>query len=589
MAVAKTPNNVVTFKGIGVSPGIVIGKAFLLDRWKIRTEKINLTNEQIKKEINRFQKAILLSKQQLAAVKERLLKEVEDKTYGSIIDVHLMILSDDALVKAAEEMIQQEKVNAEWALDQVLKKFTAIFDAIGDAYLKERKTDIEHVAERVKRNLVGEEAKGIAEITKDVVVVAHDLTPVDTIHMQKSKVKGFATDLGGRTSHTAILARSLEIPAVVALGNICSSVQPGDAIIIDGIEGTVIVNPSKEIFTQYLEKQRQYVYYEKELLKLKDLAAETLDGYRIELAANIEFPEEVPSVIEHGAEAVGLYRTEFLYLDRISLPTEEEQFQAYKKLTLQLAPRCAVIRTLDIGGDKINPELPREIEPNPVLGLRAIRYSLKREDILREQLRAILRASAYGPLRMMLPLISGIAELRTVKAIIAQEQENLRRSNIAFDERMEIGVMIEVPSAAMLTDLLAKECDFFSIGTNDLIQYSIAIDRGNRQVAYLYEPLHPAVLRTIKMVVSAAHNEGIWVGMCGEMAGDPLCTPILLGLEIDELSMNAVSIPTIKRIVRNISRKEAADITYRALSLPTAKEVETYVVSEMAQRFPDIF
>ncbi len=576
-------------KGIGVSPGIVIGKAFLLDRWKVRVDRSTVPSKQVPKEIERFQKAVELSRQQLTKVKERLLQEVEDKTYSSIIDVHLMILADDALIQATADYIKDEQVNAAWALEQILRRFTSIFDAIGDPYLKERKTDIEHVAERIKQNIGGYETKSLAEVSEDMIVIAHDLTPVDTIHMHKGNIKGFATDLGGRTSHTAIIARSLEIPAVVALGNICNQVQPGDAIIIDGNDGVVIINPSKEIFTQYLEKQRKYIYYEKELLKLKDLPSDTIDGYRLELAANIEFPEEIPSVIEHGAEGVGLYRTEFLYLERNKPPTEEEQFQAYKKLALQLTPKAAVIRTLDIGGDKVDSHMHMEIEPNPVLGLRAIRYSLKREDLLRDQIRAILRASAYGHLRMMLPLVSGITELRAVKVILAEEQKLLRQKEVPFDEKMEVGVMIEVPSAAMVADLLAKECDFFSIGTNDLIQYYIAIDRGNRQVAYLYEPLHPAILRTIKMVVNAAHNEGIWVGMCGEMAGDPLCAPILLGLEIDELSMNAVSIPTVKRIIRSFRRKEAAAITFKALTLATAKEVEEYVVTEMAQRFPDLF
>ena len=577
------------YKGIGVSPGIVIGKAFLLDRRKVRVERLAIPGRELEKEVQRFQSAVRMSQEQLGRVRERLQQEVQDRTYSSIIDVHMMILQDDALVQAAVDLIRREKVNAEWALDQVLKRFTAIFDAIGDDYLKERKTDIEHVGERIKRNLAGDKGKSLTQIKEDVVVVAHDLTPVDTIHMHKGHVKGFVTDLGGRTSHTAIIARSLEIPAVVAMGDITGKVKPGDAIIVDGSSGVVVVNPSKEVFTQYLEKQRQYIYFEKELLKLRDLPAETLDGYRVELAANIEFPEEIPSVLEHGAEGVGLYRTEFLYLDRPQPPGEEEQFEAYKKLALNLSPAGAVIRTLDVGGDKVDKNWPHEVEPNPVLGLRAIRYSLKREDLLRDQLRAILRASAYGNLKIMLPLVSGVTELRTVKAILAGVKADLRKQKVPFNDNIQVGVMIEVPSAAMTADLLARECDFFSIGTNDLIQYYIAIDRGNRQVAYLYEPLHPAVLRTIKMVVNAAHNEGIWVGMCGEMAGDPLCAPILLGMEIDELSMNAVSIPTIKRIVRSIHRKEAAAITFKAMTLATAREVEEYVAAEMSQRFPDLF
>jgi phosphotransferase system enzyme I (PtsI) len=577
------------FKGIGVSPGIVIGSAFLVDRWKTKIKKTQIKKSEIKQETERFKRAVALSKEQLSLVKEKISREVKDKTYTYIIDVHLLILEDQALINKTVNLIKNERVNAEWALDQVLAHFASIFDGIDDEYLRERKIDIEHVGELIKKNLVGDMPRSIGEIKTDVVVIAHDLTPADTVHMQKGNVKGFATDLGGRTSHTSIMARSLEIPAVVALNNITSQVNNGDPIIVDGSEGVVIVKPTQKEFTRYLEKQRKFIYFEKELLKLRDLPAETQDGYRIELSANIEFPGEVRSILEHGAEGVGLYRTEFLYLNRPILPAEEEQYQTYKHLAEQLTPLMAIIRIMDFGGDKVDPHLNAEPETNPVLGLRAIRFALKREDLLRQQLRAILRASVYKNLRILLPLISGIGELRQVKQILDSVKENLRAQRIPFDEEIQIGVMIEVPSAAMTADLLAKECDFFSIGTNDLIQYYIAIDRGNQHVAYLYEPLHPAVLRTIKSVITAAHNEGIWVGMCGEMAGDPLCTMILLGLEIDELSMNAVSIPTVKRIVRSIRREEAAELTYQALTLPTAKEIELFVNREMARRFPDIF
>lgn len=577
------------FKGIGVSPGIIIGSAFLVDRWKMRIEKTSIKKSEVTKEVARFKHAVELSKEQMRAVKDKVSREVKDKTYTYIIDVHLLILEDQMLIDEAVQLIKKERVNAEWALDQVLIHFASIFDGIDDEYLRERKSDIEHVGERIKRNLAGDEPKSIAEIKTDVVVVAHDLTPADTMLMHKGKVKGFATDLGGRTSHTAIMARSLEIPAVVALDNISSQVKTGDSIIVDGSEGIVVVNPTQKEFTKYLEKQRKFVYFEKELLKLRDLPAETQDGYRVELSANIEFPEEVPSIIEHGAEGIGLYRTEFLYLNRPTLPGEEEQFETYRSLAEKLTPLTAIMRIMDFGGDKIDPHFNAEPETNPVLGLRAIRLALKREDLFRQQLRAILRASVYNNLRILFPLISGIEELRQAKKILESVKEKLRRGKVPFDEEIQVGVMIEVPSAAMTADLLAKECDFFSIGTNDLIQYCIAIDRGNQHVAYLYEPLHPAVLRTIKSVIAAAHHEGIWVGMCGEMAGDPLCTMILLGLEIDELSMNAVSIPTVKQIIRSIRREEAAELIYHVLTLTTAKEIEKFVNKEMGRRFPDIF
>jgi len=576
-------------RGIGVSPGIVIGKAFLVDRWKVKVQKSTIKKSEVKKEIARFRQAVEQARVQLERIKEKIAREVPDKTYTYIIDVHLLILADEMLINETIKLIQQERVNAEWALDQVLSHFANIFDAIDDQYLRERKSDIEHVGERIKRNLAGNEPHSISEIKEDVVIVAHDLTPADTVHMHKGNVKGFATDLGGRTSHTAIMARSLEIPAVVALGNITSQVKTGDPIIVDGTEGVVIIKPSREVFTKYLGKQRRFIYFEKELLKQRNLPAETKDGYCLELSANIEFPREISSILEHGAQGVGLYRTEYLYLDRPQLPTEEEQYIAYKTLAEQLRPYSAIIRIMDFGGDKVDPHLKVEPEDNPVLGLRAIRFALKREDLFRQQLRAILRASVYKNLRILFPLISGIGELRQAKEVLASVKQELRQEGIPFDEEIQVGVMIEVPSAAMTADLLAKECDFFSIGTNDLIQYYIAIDRGNKQVAYLYEPLHPAVLRTIKSVIAAAHNEGIWVGMCGEMAGDPLCTMILLGLEIDELSMNAISIPTVKRIIRSIKLEEATALTYKVLTLPTAKEIEKFVSREMARRFPDIF
>ncbi len=577
-------------KGIGVSPGIVIGNSFLVDRWRLKVERRHISKRKIAAEIARFKQAVALCEQQLLGIRERIAQQAKDKTYTYIIDVHLLILEDKELMSNTINLIKKEQVNAEWALCRVLAKFTAIFDNIGDRYLRERKGDIQHVGERIIINLAGDKPTTLAEIEGKAIVIAHDLTPADTAHMYKGKVTGFATDIGGKTSHTAIIARSLEIPAVVALENISSQIETGDPLILDGNEGIVIIKPSKEVFIEYNEKRQKYLYFERELHREKSLQAETIDGYRLEVAANIEFPQEITAVLDHGAEGIGLYRTEYLYLNRTSFPSEEEQFEAYKTLAMKISPYTAIIRTLDIGGDKINPSLGlTQREANPALGLRAIRLTLKQEQLLKGQLQAILRASAYGKLRILLPLVSGINELRVAKKILAEVKEQLQKENIPYDEEIELGVMIEVPSAAMTADQLAQECDFFSIGTNDLIQYLIAIDRGNEQVAYLYEPFHPAILRTVKSVIAAAHNEGIWVGMCGEMAGDPLCTPLLLGLEIDEISMNAVSIPLVKKIIRSITLEEAANITYKALTFATAEEVKGYVTQEMRYRFPFLF
>ncbi len=581
------------FSGLGVSPGIAIGRIHLIDHYRVRAERKAIPKDLLAAEEARFRDALNQAKTQLEKAKEKIVRDFKDKTHLLIIDAHISMLEDQTLIEAVTDIIQTDQINVEWALEQVLEQFSAAFDQMDNFYLRERKADIEQVGEEIKRALVGATAGSLSEIKEDTIVIAHDLTPADTVHMHKGKVKGFATDLGGRTSHTAIMARSLEIPAVVALGDISRKVKSGEPAIVDGINGLVIVNPTKEQFIQYAEKRNKYVYFERGLHKLRNLPAETRDGYRLEIAGNIEFPYEIPAILYHGAEGVGLYRTEFLYLDRppgqTQVATEEEQYQAYLRLVTELHPKFAVIRTMDFGGDKVGPHLGIEPEVNPVMGLRAIRFALKREDLLRQQLRAILRASIKGNLRILFPLVSGVIELRQAKAVLEDVKRELRRESALFDEAIQVGVMIEVPSAAMTVDLLAQECDFFSIGTNDLIQYMIAIDRGNERVAYLYEPFHPAILRTIKSVIASAHNQGIWVGMCGEMAGDPLCTLILVGLEIDELSMNAASIPTIKHLIRGVSLSEAAEVTYRALNLSTATEIEEYMTNELSGRFPDIF
>ncbi|MGA1844167.1 MAG: phosphoenolpyruvate--protein phosphotransferase [bacterium] len=576
-------------KGIPVSSGIGIGRAFLLDRRKIKVEKYPIKAEDVPREKERFHKALDMAKNQLLEIKENLIKELGDKGHAHIVDVHILILEDEMLINEAIKIVEQERVNAEWALRTVLSQFVNIFEGLEDTYLKERRSDIEHVGERILRNLVGKTIKNISELDQDVVVIAHDLSPADTAQMHKGKVIAFATDMGGRTSHTAITARSLEIPAVVGLENVSATVKTGDPVIVDGNEGLLVINPTPGEFRTYLDKQKHYKYIVSELLRLKDQPAETSDGYRVDLKANIEFFDEIPNLLARGAEGIGLYRTEFLYMNRKDLPTEEEHFQIYKRLAERISPYTAVIRTLDMGGDKIDSQLHATEEPNPVLGLRAIRFSLKHQDLFKLQLRAILRASAFGKLKILYPMISGISELRQANDILDSVKQELISKGIYFDEGIQVGAMIEIPSAAMTVDFLAKEVDYISIGTNDLIQYSIAIDRANEHVAYLYEPLHPAVLRSIKQCVVSAHSEGIRVAMCGEMAGDPLCTLILIGLGMDELSMNASSLPIIKKIIRSVRYQQAAEIVYRVMLLSSAPEIEEYVGKTMRRLFPEFF
>ena len=577
----------INLTGIGVSSGIAIGKVYLLDRVKVTYTPRYIRDEKVENEVARFKDAIEASRRQLLEVLDRI-PDGHSREFQHIIDAHLLILKDRMLYNDTIKEIEEKKINAEWALKILHEKLTRFFKSLNDEYLSERITDVDYVVERIMRNLVGKDEESLSGINEDVIVVAHDLSPADTAQMDRNVIKGFITDIGGKTSHTAIMARSLEIPAVLGLENVSKLVTSGDCIIVDANIGKVVINPTPERRIFYEEQSRKFQEKERGLLSLKELDSVTTDGYEIELHANIEMPHEIESTKEHGAQGIGLYRTEFIYLNRRNLPTEDEHFEVYRNVVENITPKVTTIRTFDLGGDRFLSPIDLAKEMNPAMGLRAIRFCLKEVDIFKDQLRAVLRASNYGPVRIMFPMISGVGEIRKTKEILEQAKEELKARGVPFDENIEIGSMMEVPSAMAIADLLAVEVDFFSIGTNDLIQYSLAIDRVNEHVNYLYEPLHPAVLRMIKGVVDSAHDNGIKVAMCGEMAGEPLYLPILIGLGLDELSMNSLSILRVKNILRNISYKECLEITKRAMSLSTAQEIGSYVSREMQERFPDI-
>ncbi|HTU03444.1 MAG TPA: phosphoenolpyruvate--protein phosphotransferase [Candidatus Sulfotelmatobacter sp.] len=576
------------YRGIGVSSGIAIGKALVVEKRRPHVKRETIGSAQVPAEVARLRAALDISRRQIQEVKERIVKEVGQQ-YGRIFDAHLLILEDRLLAEEATAYIHDHSVNAEYAVQQVLEPVRQAFSRIEDGYLRERRTDVDDVGDRVLRVLLGQRPSFPVQPAGDAIIFAHELSPSDTAQIQKDAILAVVSETGGRTSHSAIMARSLEIPAVVGVEHIWSQVGNQDTVIVDGTEGIVILSPDREILGHYHQRKQHLEYVGQALHKLGGLPAETQDGYRVQVTANIEFPAELPHALAHGADGVGLYRSEFLYLNRPDLPAEEEHFAVYRAVAAEMQPRPVVIRTLDFGGGKLASAVELASEENPSLGLRAIRLCLHKPDLFRLQLRAILRASAFGTLRIMYPMISGVAEVRAANAILEEAKQDLRRSGDAFDPEIQVGAMIEIPSAAVIADLLAHEVDFFSVGTNDLIQYALAIDRINEQVAYLYEPLHPAVLRMIRTVLNAAHNEGIHVSMCGEMAGDPLHALLLAGLGFDELSMAPAAIPLMKRIIRSVTYGQAADLAQRVFSCATAQEVEQLLRQEMRGRFPEYF
>ncbi|MBI4634566.1 MAG: phosphoenolpyruvate--protein phosphotransferase [Deltaproteobacteria bacterium] len=589
MITADKEKKTIVLKGIGVSPGVVTGKAYLFDRLEAQISFYKLDDPSlVSKEIKRYRNALRESERQLQGVKNKL-RHLEGVETLHILDVHITILKDKKFINQTLGHIKEMNVNAEWAVRMTIDKYREIFEKMEDEYLRGRFSDIQYVGQRILGNLAGKKRAPITEIGEGVIIIAADLSPADTAQMKIDKVLAFGTDIGGKTSHTAIVARSLEIPAVVGLESITRAVHTNDDIIIDGSAGLVIVNPDPEVLRRYEDKRKHFLDARQISLTDATLPAVTKDGFRVEIACNIEFVEEIPSAVIHGAEGIGLYRTEFIYINREQLPTEEEHLSFYRQVVGAAGLSWATIRTFDLGGDKFfsDPKLAKEM--NPQMGLRAIRFCLKEIELFKIQLRAIIRASAYGKVRVLFPMISGLEEIREAKRIFYEVKEGLLAEGVRLGDRMEIGVMVEVPSAVVIADELAKEVDFFSIGTNDLIQYALAIDRINDRVTYLYEPLHPAVLRLIERVAKIGHEAGIKVAMCGEMAGDPSYTLILLGLGLDELSMNPLAIPRVKKIIRGSNMEEGKELLKKVMAFQLAVDIRQFVEGYMQERFPEEF
>lgn len=556
--------------GIAASDGIAIAKAYRFVQPDLTFAKT--TVHDIEAEQKRLAAALAKAEQELIVIRQQTLEKFSAEE-AAIFEAHLLVVHDPELIGPINQKIADEAVNAEYALHEVTSMFVALFEGMDDEYMSARASDIKDVTNRILAHLLGVHIPNPSNINEQVIIVANDLTPSETAQLDRNYVLGFITDIGGRTSHSAIMARSLEIPAVVGAGVATTTIQDGDTIIVDGLTGQVLVNPSADVIADYQEKAQKYRVQQAEWSTLVNEQTVSKDGVHVELAANIGSPNDLDGVLRHGAEGIGLYRTEFLYMGRENLPSEEEQFTAYKTVLEGMKGKPVVIRTLDIGGDKHLPYLPLQEEMNPFLGHRAIRLCLDQQELFRTQLRALLRASVYGNLKIMFPMIATIQEFRAAKAILLEEKEKLIAGGIAVGSSIEVGMMVEIPSTAVMADIFAKEVDFFSIGTNDLIQYTMAADRMNEKVSYLYQPYNPAILRLIQMVIKAAYQEQKWVGMCGEMAGDEHAVPLLLGLGLDEFSMSATSILKTRALLKQLSVPEMQTLATEALQLATAEEV----------------
>ncbi len=567
-------------KGIAASDGVAIAKAYLLVEPDLSFSQE--TTDQPEQEIQKFNDALKNSKIELTKIRNNAEEQLgADK--AAIFDAHLLVLDDPELINPIEEKIKNDKASAPHALTEVSQNFISIFESMDNEYMKERAADIRDVSKRVLAHLLGVELPNPSIIDESVVIVGHDLTPSDTAQLNKQYVQGFVTNIGGRTSHSAIMSRSLEIPAVVGTKSITESVEQGDMVIIDGLTGDVIIDPTEDELKAYQHKRESFFADREALKQLRDEPSKTKDGQHVELAANIGTPNDLPGVKDNGAEGIGLYRTEFLYMGRDTMPSEDEQFEAYKKVLQEMNGKRVVVRTLDIGGDKELPYLNLPKEMNPFLGYRAIRLCLDQPEIFRPQLRALLRASTYGKLNIMFPMVATIKEFRDAKALLLEEKENLKQEGVEVSDDIELGIMVEIPSTAALADVFAKEVDFFSIGTNDLIQYTMAADRMSERVSYLYQPYNPSILRLVKQVIEASHKEGKWTGMCGEMAGDETAIPLLIGLGLDEFSMSATSILKARRQIKNLSQTEMTQLADRAINCATVDEVVDLVKSKTSQ------
>ncbi|MGD0059837.1 MAG: phosphoenolpyruvate--protein phosphotransferase [Verrucomicrobiia bacterium] len=577
-----------SFQGIGVSPGVARGKIYVYSVAEEVVPEYDVAVADVPKEVARFEQALIKTREQLHELQDRIATGIGSSSPSTILDVHLSITEDPALIDSVINRLQQERKNVEFVFNDVARKYVATLSELQDELFRERAADVQDVTRRIMRNLLGHDHRALTNLPSDTIVVAHELSPSDTTSLDRHHVGGFATDVGSHTSHSAIVARSMNLPAVVGLRNLSKFVHDGQPAILDGYSGTLIVEPSEQTLFIYgqLEVKRHSV--QERLDALHDLPAQTLDGHRMILSGNIELPSDAEVVIAAGAEGIGLFRTEFLYLNRSEFPTEDEQYEQYLDVARVVKPHSVIIRTLDIGGDKFRSEDTSPQEVNPFLGFRAIRFCLANVDIFEAQLRAILRASAEGNVKIMYPMISGVAEVVQANDILRQVMHDLKKEGVAFDEQIQVGAMIEIPSAALTAEMIAPEVDFFSIGSNDLIQYTMAVDRVNEKVANLYEPTHPAILRLIRSVVEAAHNNEIWVGVCGEMAGEPLFAPLLLGMGIDELSAASSSLPRVKEVIRRLTLREAQELAAASLHANSGREVLAMLNALLQRVDPDL-